>query len=89
MIEAQSGRFEVARQHASEFYTGLRRRLLPVLNGAPRGDVQTMLAERDSIIALLARDDPASAGTLTGVLVRLRETVHRAALDSSNVSGAL
>ena len=88
VIEAQSGRFEVARQHASDFYTGLQRRLLPVLNGAPQGEVRIMLAERDSIITSLARNDPASPGTLTGVLVRLRETVHRAALDSSNVPGA-
>ncbi len=73
----------------ANFSRDFGRRLLPVLNGEPQGDVRTMLAERDSIIALLARDDPASAGTLTGVLVRLRETVHRAALDSSNVSGAL
>ncbi|WP_373058684.1 hypothetical protein [Gemmatimonas sp.] len=88
VIEAQSGRFEVARRHASDFYTGLQRRLLPVLNGAPQGDVRTMLAERDSIITSLARNDPASPGTLTGVLERLRETIHRAALDSSNVPGA-
>jgi len=88
VIEAQSGRLEVARQHASEFYTGLRRRLLPVLNGAPQEDMRTMLAERDSIITSLARNDPASPGTLTGMLVRLRETVHRAALDSLIVPGA-
>ena len=87
VIEAQGGRFEVARQHASDFYTGLQRRLLPVIDGAPQADVRTMLAERDSIITSLARNDPASPGTLAGVLVRLRETVHRAALDSSNVPG--
>lgn len=87
VIEAQSGRFEVARQHASDFYTGLQRRLLPVIDGAPQAEVRTMLAERDSIITALARNDPASPGTLTGVLERLRETVHRAALDSSKVPG--
>jgi len=87
VIEAQGGRFEVARQHASDFYTGLQRRLLPVIGGAPQAEVRTMLAERDSIITSLARNDPASPGTLVGVLIRLRETVHRAALDSSNVPG--
>ncbi len=87
VIEAQAGRFEVARQHASDFYTGLQRRLLPVMDGAPQAEARTMLAERDSIITSLARNDPASPGTLAGVLIRLRETVHRAALDSSNVPG--
>ncbi len=87
VIEAQGGRFEVARQHASDFYTGLQRRLLPVTDGAPQSELRTMLAERDSIITALARNDPASPGTLEGVLIRLRQTVHRAALDSSNVPG--
>lgn len=87
VIEAQGGRFEVARQHASEFYTGLQRRLLPVVVGAPQAEVRTMLAGRDSIITSLARNDPASPGTLADVLVRLRETVARAGLDSSKVPG--
>ncbi len=87
VIEAQGGRFEVARQQASDFYTGLQRRLLPVIDAGSQAEVRTMLADRDSIITALARNDPASTGTLAGVLTRLRETVRRAALDSSKVPG--
>ena len=88
VIEAQSGRYEVARQHASDFYTGLQRRLLPVIDGAPQEEARAMLAERDSIITSLARNDPASPATLADVLVRHRETVRDAALDSSKVPGS-
>ncbi len=87
VIEAQSGRFDVARQYASDFYTGLQRRLLPIVDDAPQNDVRSMLAGRDSIITSLARNDPASPGMLGGVLIRLRETVRRAALDASNMPG--
>ncbi len=83
VIEAQSGRYEEARQRASDFYTGLQRRLLPVIPEAQRADARTILSERDSIITSLARNDPTSAGTLTSVLIRVRETVRRAGLDSS------
>jgi hypothetical protein len=83
VIDAQSGRYEVARRQASDFYTGLQRRLLPVMPAAQQEEARIMLAERDSIITSLARSDPLSSGTLSSVLVRLRETVRRADLDST------
>lgn len=86
VIEAQSGRYEVARQRASDFYTGLQRQLLPVVAGQPQADARAMLTERDSIITSLARSDPTSSGVLASVLVRLRETIRRAELDSTAVT---
>ncbi len=81
VIEAQGGRFEMSRQLASDFYSGLQRQLLPVIEGAPQSEARAILAERDSIITALARNDPSSPGTLESVLLRLRRTVQRAELD--------
>ena len=86
VIEAQSGRYETARQRASDFYTGLQRQLLPVIAGEQQEKTRTMLSERDSIITSLARSDPTSSGALASVLVRLRETLRRTPLDSIAVS---
>ena len=86
VIEAQSGRYEVARQRASDFYTGLQRQLLPVIAAEQQADARAMLSERDSIITSLARSDPTSSGVLASVLVRLRETIRRAELDSTAVA---
>lgn len=83
VIEAQSARYEVARQRASDFYTGLQRRLLPIIAPTEQDSARVMLSERDSIITALARNDPSSPGALASVLVRLRETISRAGLDSS------
>lgn len=86
VIEAQSGRYEVARQRASDFYTGVQRQLLPVLTDDERAEARQMLTTRDSLITSLARNDPASSGALAAALVQFRETVRRAGLDSSTVS---
>ncbi|HYW32219.1 MAG TPA: hypothetical protein VE869_11975 [Gemmatimonas sp.] len=88
VIEAQSGRYEVARQRASDFYTGLQRQLLPVIAADQQADARAMLSERDSIITSFARSDPASSGVLASVLARLRETIHDAGLDSTSVTNA-
>ncbi len=85
VIEAQSGRYEAARQRASNFYTGLQRQLLPVIPAEQQAEARVLLSERDSIITSLARSDPTSSGVLASVLVRLRETTRRAQLDSSPV----
>ncbi|MBC8087170.1 MAG: hypothetical protein H7Z40_07865 [Phycisphaerae bacterium] len=82
VIEAQSARYEPARQRASDFYTGLQRRLLPLIAEEQQAEARSILSERDSIITSLARNDPASAGALRLALVRLRETISRAALDT-------
>ena len=86
VIEAQSGRYETARQRASDFYTGLQRQLLPIIAGEQQKATRVMLSERDSIITSLARGDPTSSGVLASVLVRLRETLRRTPLDSISVT---
>ena len=86
VIEAQSGRYETARQRASDFYTGLQRQLLPIIAGEQQKKTRVMLSERDSIITSLARGDPTSSGVLASVLVRLRETLRRTPLDSISVT---
>jgi hypothetical protein len=82
VIEAQSGRYEMARQRTSDFYTGLQQRLQPALAEPQQADTRTMLSERDSIITSLARNDPTSAVTLSSLLERYRETVRLAKLDT-------
>lgn len=86
VIEAQSGRYEVARQRASDFYTGLQRRLLPAMESEQQTEARLMLAERDSIITSLARNDPTTSGSLALVLVRFRETIRLAAPDSAAIA---
>jgi hypothetical protein len=87
VIEAQSGRYELARQRASDFYTGLQRRLVPAMAAEQLTEARVMLSERDSIITSLARNDPTTSGSLALVLVRFRETVRHFSADSSVVVG--
>lgn len=64
VAEAQAGNHELARQRASEFYTGLQRRLAPVLTGPAAAGAQRLLVQRDAVVTLLARGDPASPSVL-------------------------
>lgn len=88
VIEAQSGRYEMARQRASDFYTGLQRQLLPSLGQEQQAAARRMLSERDSVITALARNDPAAAGDLASILTRLRELTQELKPDSSAVGTA-
>lgn len=62
-IEAQSGSFEIARQHASDFFTTLQAEVdrLPA-DVQPR--MRQLLARRDAIITALSRNDVQSGPQL-------------------------
>jgi hypothetical protein len=62
-IEAQRGNYELARRHASDFFTGLQ----DALPGAPenaRTTLQRISTQRDAIITAASRSDPQTASVL-------------------------
>jgi hypothetical protein len=87
VIDAQGGRYEVARQRASDFYSGLQRELLPLLQGEAADEARRTLDGRDSVITALARNDPAMTGVLVEELARFRRTVSSTGLDSVYAPG--
>lgn len=64
VIDVQRGQFEPSRQLTSDFYTNLRRQIDSdsgsLFNPAQREELVSLLSERDELITLLARSDPAS-----------------------------
>lgn len=70
-IEAGRGSFEIARQLASEFFSGLQ----GTLDRAPanaRPVFTDILAQRDPMITALSRSDPQAAPQLIQLLMRYR-----------------
>lgn len=71
MIEVPRGQFEPARQLTSDFYTTLRREI-DGGSGSPftssqRENLKSLPAERDELMTLLARSDPAGTHRLLNV----------------------
>ena len=69
-VSARAGNYEPARQATSEFFTALHNQLEPSngssdLTASQRESVKPLLNERDNLITLLARGDPASADRLS------------------------
>jgi hypothetical protein len=68
MIDVQRGHYEPARQLTSDFYTDLRREVDEdsgsLFNPTQREALKSLLTERDELITLLARSDPAATGRL-------------------------
>jgi len=76
-IQARRGDYEPAREAASTFYTNLRAELDHGRSGftAPEREMmRSLLAERDQMITLLARADPAVAERLADAYVSFRQT---------------
>jgi len=80
-IDARRGDYEPARQAASDFFTSLRAESDAGTESAfsqrQREELQSMLAPRDEIITLLARNDSASADRLSDLYVSYREIMQR------------
>ena len=77
-IHARRGDYEVARTAASTFYTNLRAQLdrqPPTWTATQVTALQPLLADRDQMITLLARSDPASAERLADAYVAYRQAV--------------
>jgi hypothetical protein len=79
-IDAQRGEYEPARQEASDFYTTLREQLdkdgdEAALTAQQRDSLQPLLKERDELITLLARSDPAAAPRLLDAHATFRKAI--------------
>lgn len=71
VIEVQRGQYEPARQLTSDFYTDLRRQIesgdKSLFTPEQREGLRSLLTQRDELITLLARSDPAATDRLFGV----------------------
>ena len=78
-IDARRGDYEPARQSASQFFTTLRAEIdkgeTSIFNAAQKSAVPSLFAQRDEIITLLARSDPASADRLSDLFVAYRKAL--------------
>jgi hypothetical protein len=75
-IEAQRGSYELARQHTSDFYSGLQ----AAIDNAPEGSasaLQQILAERDAMITALSRSNPQAGPLLAQTFNRFRAALGR------------
>jgi type II secretory pathway pseudopilin PulG len=76
-IDARRGEYEAARQEASAFFTAARfeidERNRSVIAQQQRDALAPLLANRDDLITLLARSDPASADRLANLYVAVRK----------------
>jgi hypothetical protein len=74
MIDVQRGKYEPARQLTSDFYTNLRRQVdadrASLFTPSQRETLKSLLAERDELVTLLARSDPAATERLFAVYSR-------------------
>ncbi len=80
VIDARRGEYEPARQTASDFFTTMRAQIDAgedsALSATQRAGLAPLLSQRDQIITLLARGDPASAEQLSDLYVSYREAVN-------------
>jgi hypothetical protein len=71
VIDVQRGHYEPARQLTSDFYTNLRREVdtdnASLFAPEQREGLRSLLADRDELITLLARSDPAATDRLFNV----------------------
>lgn len=78
-VDARRGEYEPARQAASQFFTALGAELDLAQNSslsvAQQGALKPLLTQRDGLITLLARSDPASAERLTEVYLACRKAL--------------
>ena len=80
VINARRGDYEPARQTASDFFTSLRDQIdrdgQSDLSATQREGLKPLLAQRDDIITLLARNDPAAADRLSDIYAAYRKTMN-------------
>lgn len=77
VIDARRGDYEPARVAASQFFTSLLAEVNKnedsALNAAQRTAVQPLFTQRDEVITLLARSDPAAADRLSDLYASYRK----------------
>lgn len=73
IVEARRGEYESARQMTSDFYTKLRAQVDDTSNvtysSDERGKLNSVFADRDATITMLAQRDPASSEKLTQMYI--------------------
>lgn len=78
-IDSRRGEYERARLAASNFFTSLREQIdlqdSADLTSQQREGLRPLLNQRDDLITLLARSDPASADRLTEMYVSFRKAL--------------
>lgn len=77
-IDARRGEYERARQAASDFFSSLREHVdggTPDLTTVQRDNLRPLLNQRDDLITLLARSDPAAADRLSELFNSFRKAM--------------
>ena len=73
-ILARQGEYEAAREAASQFFTAVNREVITNDTAASSNALRDTLADRDEIITMLARSDPAAADRLAGLYMSFRSS---------------
>lgn len=79
-LNARRGEYEVARQATSEFFTALYNQVHSIggqsdLTAQQRESLKPLMNDRDNLITLMARGDPASADRLSDLYVAYQKTM--------------
>lgn len=76
-VEVQRGNYELARQTTSDFYSNLHPLLdaqdLSVFTSSQRNKLEPLLTQRDEVITLLARSDPAASDRLFAIYTSFKK----------------
>lgn len=70
-VEAQRDSYEISRQHASEFFSGLQREMGRA-SGERRATFEEIVDQRDAMITALSRSDPQAGAMLARLFTRYR-----------------
>lgn len=80
VINADRGEYEPARQTASDFFTSLRNQIdrgpESDLSGLQRERLRAILPQRDDVITLLARSDPAAVTRLSEIYANYQKAMN-------------
>lgn len=80
VINADRGDYEPARQMAGDFFTSVRSQIergsSSDLSAAQRDKVKMLMRQRDELITLLARSDPAAADRLSDLYIAYRRAMN-------------
>lgn len=88
IVDARRGEYEAARQNTSDFFTKLNAEIERNENSAyPQAQnekLKTVFTDRDAIITLLARRDPASVERLSDIYLSYRQAMGETISKSAN-----
>lgn len=92
IVEARRGEYESARQLTSDFYTRLRAQIDDTsgitYSSDERGKLNSVFADRDATITMLAQRDPASSEKLTQMYIAYQTAVGQPPTTTTTASPA-